>query len=98
MPDVTDSLESIDRRVGRLERTLENGPYVRKDVWYEVVGSLREDLAGLRSDIGMIRKDMEDERKARENDRRGIRNLVLAAVFSAGLSVVVTFVVAGAQV
>ena len=54
MPDVTDSLESIDRRVGRLERTLENGPYVRKDVWYEVVGSLREDLAGLRSDIGMI--------------------------------------------
>jgi glucose-6-phosphate-specific signal transduction histidine kinase len=81
-----------ERRLRNLERMLDNGRFVRVDVFREVRDGIGDDLARIQSELGMIRKAQEDERKAREDDRKGIRNLVLGAIAAGGVSLVVSLI------
>ena len=85
-PERRDVPEEYRRRVENIERMLDNGRFLRRDIFEVVLAELHGDFARIDSELGAIRKTQADERKAREDDRRGVRNLVLAAMLSAGFS------------
>src|SRR5262245_32356908 len=89
--------EEVWRRLKKLEEAVENGRFIRKDIFDLVVHDVRDDYTRISQELGEIKATLKAEREARENDRRGLRNLILAALFSAAGSLVVTLIIAAAS-
>jgi hypothetical protein len=86
--------EEVWRRIRKLEDAVENGRFIRRDIFDLVVHEMREDNARTQSELGQMRAELKEERETRETDRKGLRNLMLGALFAAVGSLVVSFVLA----
>lgn len=88
--------EDFHRRLQNIENKLDDGLFVRRDIFELVNRQVRDDYEHIVIELASIQADMKRDRETRENDRKGLRNLILAALFSAAGSVVVSLIVYGA--
>lgn len=88
---------TIERRLGELEQAFrrinENGPFLRKDLFEILNRERRESEARLEKELGEIRAEIKADKEAREDDRKGVRNLLLGALFAAAGSLIVSILV-----
>src|SRR5262245_15264140 len=88
--------EEVWRRLKRLEDAVENGRFIRRDIFDLVVKDQRDDYDRIISELGEIKATLKSERENRDADRKGLRNLVLGALFAAAGSLIVSLIVASA--
>ena len=93
-PERREAPDEVWRRLKKLEDKTENGMFVRKDVFELVNRQVRDDYEHIVIELASLRAEMKADREAREADRKGIRNLIFAALLSAGGSIVVSLLVA----
>jgi hypothetical protein len=82
----------VERRLRALERMVDNGRFLRRDVFDVVLRDVRDDFGRIETALADIRSGMKADREAREADRKGIRNLILGALFTGGVSLAASFV------
>jgi hypothetical protein len=85
--------EEVWRRLRKLEDAVENGRFIRRDIFDLVVSDFRTEIARSNEALGEMRSEMKAEREDRENERKAFRNLLIGTLLAAASSLGVSLLV-----
>ena len=84
--------EETRRRLQHVEDKLDNGRYVRSDLFETVFKNIRDDLVETKEQVKELKSDIALQRREARDNARAIRNMVLGAIFTGIVSILVAVI------